>query len=205
MQALAERDKRNQVKQNRRTRTEQEIEVGSRLRHMLDEPDTRRAPVRAELVAYLEQMEVTHSKKATKEELLQRVADLLNLPLSTRRDAAGPSGDTDDNHGCDGRGDQLMSADDDDDESGGVLYLDGDSDDPDTNDQEPESAGAGVAGGASPSPRADTSGTVAIETDYPLILDVIDQRTPGSAVWYDECYAAATKLPRSSGQDEEGH
>lgn len=46
--------------------------------------------------------------------------------------------------------------------------------------------------------------TVAIEPDYPLILDVVDQRTPGSAAWYDECYAAAAKLSSSSEQDEEG-
>ena len=63
MQALADREGRNQAKQNRRTRTDEEKAVGSRLRHMLDEPDTRCAPVRAELVAALEHMEVTPPQK----------------------------------------------------------------------------------------------------------------------------------------------
>jgi len=195
------------VKQNRRTRTEEEIEVGSRLRHMLDEPDTRRAPVRAELVAALEHMEIAHPKKTTKEELLHRVVELLNLPLS-RRDAAGRSGDTDDNDSCD-TGDQLMSSDDDDDddEGGDVLCLDGSFDESDTDDQQPESAaagGAGAAGGASPSPQAHTSTSVSIDVDYVWIHDLLDERTPASASWYTECHAAATKLRRSSYLDEEG-
>jgi hypothetical protein len=139
-------------------------------------------------------MEVTHPKKVTKEELLQRAAEPLNLPLSTRRDATEPSRDTDDHHSGDGRDDHLMNSNDDDDEGGDVLYFDGDSDDYDTDD-EPESTGAGAAGGASPSPWVHTSGTVAIEPDYPLILDVIDQRTPAGAAWYDECYAVVMKLP----------
>jgi hypothetical protein len=89
------------------------------------------------------------------------------LPL-WRRDAAGRSGDTDDNDSCD-TGDQLMSSDDDDDEGGELSFAsDGSFDESDTHDQQPESAaagGAGAAGGASPSPQAHTSTSVSIDVD----------------------------------------
>ena len=66
IQALADRKGRNQVKQNRRTRTEEEIEVSSRLRHMLDEPDTRRAPVRVGRLVPPLNMKITHPKKQSR-------------------------------------------------------------------------------------------------------------------------------------------
>lgn len=83
------------------------------------------------------------------------------------------------------------------------MYLDGDSDDSHTayrirtHLQEARLAPPAV-------PRAVTSGTFAIEPDCALILDVVDQQTPGSAAWYEECYTATTKLPSSPDWDEEG-
>jgi len=77
-------------------------------------------------------------------------------------------------------------------------------DESDTDDQEPESPSAGVAGGASPSPGAHTSTRVPIDVDYVWIHDLLEERTPASAAWYDECHAAAKKLRKSADLDEEG-